>query len=102
MKREEALIELAQLINKLRNECLTGDRYLPIGDVRRYNQLVHDLWGDELGEDPEIMAAAELQKKKKDCTRCEHYLPERPPYEVYDYCDLLQDIPDGGKACPLK
>ena len=102
MKKEEALIELAQLINKLRNECLTGDRYLPMGDVRRYNELVHSLYGDELGEDPEIIAANELWKKKKNCKECEHYLPERPPYEVYDYCDLLQDIPDGGKACPLK
>ena len=102
MKKEEALIELAQLINKLRNECLTGDRYLPMGDVRRYNQLAHDLWGDELGEDPEIMAADALWKKKKNCKECEHYLPERPPYEVYDYCELMQDIPDEGKACPLK
>ena len=63
MKKEEALIELAQLINKLRNECLTGDRYLPMCDVRRYNELVHGLWGDELGEDPEILEA--LSKKEK-------------------------------------
>ena len=46
-----------KLINKLRNECLMGDRYLPMGDVRRYNQLVYELYGDELGEDPEILEA---------------------------------------------
>lgn len=57
MTKEERLTELARLINKLRNECLMGDRYLPIGDVRRYNELVHALYGDELGEDPEIMEA---------------------------------------------
>lgn len=63
MTKEERLTELARLINKLRNECLMGDRYLPMGDVRRYNQLVYELYGDELGEDPEILEALSKMEK---------------------------------------
>lgn len=98
MRREEKLEEMGELADHIIGALRSGT-FIPMSFVRRYNDLVQAVFG---GEDPEIMAADALWKKKKNCKECEHYLPERPPYEVYDYCDLLQDIPDGGKACPLK
>lgn len=57
MKREEKLSELARITVGIRNRI--GSEYLPAADVRRYNQLMKELFGDMLGEDPEVQEGKE-------------------------------------------
>lgn len=49
MNREEKLFELARITKRLRD--LLGSEYLPAADVRRYNQLMTELFYQ--GEDEE-------------------------------------------------
>ena len=53
--REKRLKELAEIIGRVRP--LLGQDYIPMCDIRRYNQLMKELFEDELGEDPEIEEA---------------------------------------------
>ena len=43
MGRDEKVYELAELIDRLRGKI--GFGYLPAADVRRYNQLMSELYG---------------------------------------------------------
>ena len=55
MTREEKLTELARITKRLRDWL--GSEYLPASDVRRYNQLLAELYG--IGDEPELLEVME-------------------------------------------
>ena len=51
---EEKTAEFNAVTKRIMETIAGGEEYIPMADVRRYNQLMQEIWGDEIGADPEL------------------------------------------------
>ena len=64
MNKEEKLAELTRIAKEIINGLAYGPKYIHLASVRRYNKLCSELYGDVLGEDPEVREARERKEKE--------------------------------------